>query len=145
MSGGQDDPVGYRRPPKAHRFGAANSGNRRGRPAGSKNIKTLVQQIAHERQVVQENGRPVTLTNVALVFRTLQQKALSGDVRAIKLLDHYRASLGRAVDEKPQAIFILPERTRGTYLNGAAKPSARGWSTSGPRRRPINERRAERD
>ena len=84
MSGGQDDRVGYRRPPKAHRFGAANSGNRRGRPAGSKNNKTLVHQIAHERQVVQENGRPVTLSNVELLFRTLQQKALSGDVRAIK-------------------------------------------------------------
>ena len=65
--------------------------------------------------MVQENGRPVTRSNVELLFRTLQQKALSGDVRAIKLLDRYRASLGRAVDEEPRAIFILPEvRTRGT-------------------------------
>ena len=109
MSDDQDDRVGYRRPPKAHRFGAADSGNRKGRPAGSKNTKTLVHQIAHERQVVQENGRPVTRSNVELLFRTLQQKALSGDVRAIRLLDRYRASLGRAVDERPQAIFILPE------------------------------------
>ena len=113
MSDEQDDPVGYRRPPKAHRFGAANSGNRRGRPAGSKNTKTLVHQIAHERQVVQENGRPVPRSNVELLFRTLQQKALSGDVRAIKLLDRYRASLGRAVDEEQRAIFILPEVDSG--------------------------------
>lgn len=110
MSGAEDAPSGYRRPPKAHRFGVGRSGNPKGRPAGSKNTRTLVQQIAHERQVVQENGRPVTLTNLALVFRTLQQKALSGDVPAIKLLDRYRARLGRAVDEEPQTIFILPER-----------------------------------
>ena len=114
MSDDQDDRVGYRRPPKAHRFGAANSGNRKGRPAGSKNTKTLVHQIAHERQVVQENGRPVTRINVELLFRTLQQKALSGDVRAIKLLDRYRASLGRAVDEEQRAISFCPRSTRGT-------------------------------
>ena len=63
--------------------------------------------------MVQENGRPITLSNVELLFRTLQQKALSGDVRAIRLLDRYRASHGRAVDERPQAIFILPEQDSG--------------------------------
>ena len=110
MSGREDDPGGYRRPPKAHRFGATNPGNPNGRPAGSKNTRTLVQQIAHERQVVQDHGVPVTLSNIALLFRTLQQKAMSGDVPAIKLLDRYRARLGRAVEGDPQTIFILPER-----------------------------------
>lgn len=110
MSAEEDDRVGYRKPPKAQRFGAARSGNRRGRPRGSKNIKTLVHQIAHERQVVQENGRTVVRATVELVFMTLQRKAMSGNVRAVKLLDQYRAAFDQTVEEGTGVVFVLPDR-----------------------------------
>ena len=41
-------PVGYGKPPLQSRFKAGTSGNARGRPKGSKNLKTLVKEAAKE-------------------------------------------------------------------------------------------------
>ena len=43
-----DSGVGYRRPPEHARFQPGTSGNRRGRPPGSKNRKTVIAEIAEE-------------------------------------------------------------------------------------------------
>lgn len=67
MSTDGDDGAGRGKPPKVHRFSATKPGNRMGRPRGSKNIKTIVHEIAHEEKVVQENGRAVTYTIVELL------------------------------------------------------------------------------
>ena len=53
-----DSPVGYGKPPKHGRFKPGQSGNKRGRPRGSKNRKTILMQIANETHRVIENGRP---------------------------------------------------------------------------------------
>ncbi|MER2509475.1 MAG: DUF5681 domain-containing protein [Amaricoccus sp.] len=102
-----DGGAGYRKPPKPHQFGATKLGNRKGRPSGSKNIKTIVHEIAHEQKVVQENGRAVTYTIVELLFMTLLKKSVSGDLRAIKLLDRYREALSHASVYNPGGGFLV--------------------------------------
>ena len=52
----RDYEVGYGKPPRHTRFKKGQSGNPRGRPSGSKNLKTLLNEALNERVVVTEEG-----------------------------------------------------------------------------------------
>ena len=76
--------VGYGKPPLTRRFKSGRSGNRRGRPRGSKNCKTIVREIANEMHTVTEDGqrrRRSTLEFMLLALRTLMTE---GNVRAFR-------------------------------------------------------------
>lgn len=68
----------------------------------------MVHEIAHEKKVVQENGRAVTYTIVELLFMTLLKKSVSGNLRAIKLLDRHRAALSRDTVANPGGFLVVP-------------------------------------
>src|SRR5258707_14185668 len=52
----RDYEVGYRKPPGHTRFKKGQSGNPKGRPAGAKNLSTLLSEALNEPVVVTENG-----------------------------------------------------------------------------------------
>src|SRR5215469_15592455 len=52
-----DYEVGYGKPPRHTRFKKGQSGNPRGRPCGSKNLKTLLSEALSEPVIITENGR----------------------------------------------------------------------------------------
>ena len=58
--------VGYRKPPMRRRFKV--SGNRKGRPKGAKNRKTIVQAVADEMHTVIENGKRRKRSTLELVL-----------------------------------------------------------------------------
>ena len=49
--------VGYGKPPKKHQFKPGYSGNKKGRPKGSPNINTMVNEISCERISIYQNGK----------------------------------------------------------------------------------------
>ena len=100
---------GYGKPPSSGRFSASNPGNRRGRPPGSKNLKTILQEIAQERQLVQQDGVTIRHTNAELLLLTLQRRALTGDIRAIEHLEVWREKLIPPA-HPPRPLFCLPDR-----------------------------------
>jgi hypothetical protein len=53
----RDYEVGYGKPPRHTRFELGRSGNPRGRPGGSKNLLTLLNEALSEPVIVVENGR----------------------------------------------------------------------------------------
>jgi hypothetical protein len=81
-----DYQVGYGRPPRHSRFKKGGSGNPKGRPRGSKNATTLLQEALSEQVVISENGRRRTITKKEAIVTQIVNKAASGDHRSIQLL-----------------------------------------------------------
>jgi Family of unknown function (DUF5681) len=76
--------VGYGKPPKAGQFTKGKSGNKRGRPKGSKSLTTLI--LAECRQPVRLNGPrgTKTVTKLEAMVMQLGNKSAQGDLRALR-------------------------------------------------------------
>ena len=81
-----DYEVGYGKPPRQGQFQPGQSGNPRGRPKGSRGLKTDLHAELVSKMTIQINGQPITATKQQLMVKTLATRAASGDVRAIKAL-----------------------------------------------------------
>lgn len=78
--------VGYGRPPKHSRFPPGRSGNPKGRPKGTKNLKTDLMEELGERIMVREGERARCVSKQRAVVKTLMTRTLKGDARAASLL-----------------------------------------------------------
>jgi hypothetical protein len=81
-----DYEVGYRRPPLHSRFRKGQSGNPRGRPPGSKNLSTLLNEALNEPVVITENGGRKKISKLEASLKQLVNEAAKGNWRALKLL-----------------------------------------------------------
>jgi len=75
--------IGYRRPPASGRFQKGQSGNPKGRPKGSANFITLLEQELAATIVVNENGKKKTVTRMKAMVKRLVAGALQGDHKAL--------------------------------------------------------------
>jgi len=82
-----DTDVGYGRPPKRNRFRKGQSGNPKGRPKGKLNLATLLERAQLELVIVNENGTRRKVTKIEAACKQLANKAASGDLIALKLLN----------------------------------------------------------
>jgi hypothetical protein len=73
----------YADPPKSGQFKPGKSGNPKGRPKGSKNLKTLVINEAYEVVEIFDKGKKRRLSQLHVMLLQLKQKALKGDLKAI--------------------------------------------------------------
>ena len=71
-----------RNPPVRTRFRKGQSGNPRGRPKGSRNFRTLVNEELEQELEITENGKVIKLTKRRLVARVLVNEAVRGNPRA---------------------------------------------------------------
>ena len=78
--------VGYKRPPRDSRFSKGRSGNLKGRPRGSKNIRDVLERTLSKRLFGHVNGRRTSMTTLEAVLKQLAHKAALGDLNATKLL-----------------------------------------------------------
>ena len=74
--------VGYAKPPKQTRFQPGQSGNPRGRPKGTKNLKTDLMEELGEKIVVREGGRPQKVSKQRALLKSVVNRAIQGDARA---------------------------------------------------------------
>jgi uncharacterized protein DUF5681 len=82
-----DDPVGYKRPPKKGQFKPGKGGNPRGRPKGSANFKTDLDAEMRERITFRDkNGRPHEATKQRVLIKLLVSSALQNEKSAITAL-----------------------------------------------------------
>ena len=101
--------VGYGKPPVHNRFKPGQSGNPRGRPSGSKNLKTMLAETLREKVVVTDNGKRKSISKGAALLTQLVNKAAQGDMRAIGLLVRPIVSPdeSEATPSGPLARFII--------------------------------------
>ena len=81
-----DYEVGYGKPPRHTRFAKGQSGNPRGRPAGAKNLRTLLSEALNETVLVTENGGRRKVTKRQAIITQLVNRSATADFRAIKIL-----------------------------------------------------------
>ena len=80
--GSGDYEVGYGKPPKHTRFQPGQSGNPRGRPKRTKNLKTDLMEELGEKIVVREGGRPQKVSKQRALLKSVVNRAIQGDARA---------------------------------------------------------------
>jgi len=98
-----DYEVGYGKPPRDTRFAKGQSGNPRGRPAGAKNLRTLLSEALNETVLVTENGGRRKVTKRQAIITQLVNRSATADFRAIKiLLDIVRYIEGQAEPTAPE-------------------------------------------
>ena len=78
--------IGYKKPPKDHQFRPGQSGNPRGRPKESRNLKTELEEELQELVRVIESGTRRTVTKQRAVLKSLTARAVQGDTKAANLV-----------------------------------------------------------
>ena len=78
---GNEGEVGFGKPPVHSRFRKGCSGNSKGRPKGTKNLRTDLSEVLQERITVTEGDRKVRMSKQRAIVMTLVAKTLKGDSR----------------------------------------------------------------
>lgn len=119
-SGEDDDGVGYKRPPKKHRFKPGQSGNPAGRAKGAKGLKSILKKELSGRVRISENdGKTRTISKMELLVKRLVEKGGKGDFKSIaKLLDLGALVFGME-DEQGKATALTREEQ--AIIDEAAK------------------------
>ncbi|NKB39007.1 MAG: hypothetical protein GKR93_17890 [Gammaproteobacteria bacterium] len=93
------DEVGYGKPPKHTQFQPGQSGNPKGRPTGTKNLKTDFEEELSEPLQITEGGRTKTISKQRGIVKRTVTKAVNGDARATDQILKHNA---RYADEPPK-------------------------------------------
>jgi hypothetical protein len=94
----EDQPIGYKRPPKATRWKAGQSGNPKGRVKGERNLKTELLEEIFEKILIKEGGVPKKVSKARAMLKALAAKAVQGDTKAAALL---LSTMQRLLDPAP--------------------------------------------
>lgn len=100
-----DYEIGYGKPPSGTRFRKGQSGNPKGRPKGSRNLRSLAENELNQRIVIREGGVERRICKGEALIKAQCNKAIKGDTRAAefvhKLLDAAIAGPGQIPTERP--------------------------------------------
>lgn len=121
----RDYDIGYSKPPAEHRFVTGQSGNPKGRPKGSRGMKTVLREKLRKKQAIKVNGKEQIGSRLENMFETLTLRAGAGDLKAqAKLIELCLLLFGpenegegpkklssndqRILDEMLQSLELLP-------------------------------------
>ena len=114
--------IGYRRPPVNNQFKKGKSGNPNGRPKGSKNFLTLLEQELEQTIVVNENGKKKTISRMQAMVKRMVADALQGNLKSLLALVEIMRRTSRFEETDIQG--LLPndyESILDTYIDDRHK------------------------
>ena len=92
-SGKQTD-VGYGRPPVEHQFKPGQSGNKQGRPKGSKNEATILDELLGRKININQNGKTRRISVLEGMFLKFAEDALKGNPKSAAFLLNRKLLVG---------------------------------------------------
>lgn len=95
--------VGYKKPPAHKRFKKGQSGNPKGRPKNSKNIRNMLRDILNETIPVTENGQSRLMTKREALLRKVVNGAFSLNPAALNRLWHMASEVDDETEARQQA------------------------------------------
>jgi hypothetical protein len=117
-----DNEVGYGKPPKHSQFKKGQSGNPRGRPRDTENLKMLVGKVLDEKIVLTENGKRSKISLYEAVIKQLVRRSAQGDYRStrdlIQLVREFehearsRKAQETRTDATQRHVLVLPHNNR---------------------------------
>jgi hypothetical protein len=81
-----NEPIGYKRPPRHRQFVPGQSGNSNGRPKGTRNFKTDLREELSECISIREGDRDISISKQRALIKRLVASAIDGDARSIATL-----------------------------------------------------------
>ena len=78
--------VGFKRPPKHTQFQPGQSGNSKGRPKGSRNFNTVIEQELNAVVSITERGKVKQVRKREIIAKQVVNKAAAGDLKATGML-----------------------------------------------------------
>jgi hypothetical protein len=102
--------VGYKRPPIHSRFKPGQSGNPKGRPAGSANAKTTVQRVMNERVSVRRGQKTSSITTLEAMVQAHAVKAIKGDSRSAGMVINVMSRTGLLADQENEITLDAAKR-----------------------------------
>ena len=124
-----DYDVGYKKPPKSMQFQKGQSGNPNGRPKGTKNFKTDLEEELLEQIRVTEGGKSVVLSKQRAMIKRTVELSLKGDIRATSLLVRL-ISIHLVLDEQEETPTPLSHEDRAILERFFAGRGAREQGAS---------------
>ena len=91
---GEPEKVGYKRPPKENQFKPGQRGNPKGRPRGSRNLKTIVEESLTKTISVRRGNKTEKVPIVEVITDTFALKAAQGDVKAAGVVINFATKVG---------------------------------------------------
>jgi hypothetical protein len=82
----KDYEVGYGKPPVDTRFQPGQSGNKKGRPKGTKNLREDLGEELAEKITVTEGGQQLVISKQRAMLKSMFAKAIKGDTTAARAL-----------------------------------------------------------
>jgi hypothetical protein len=102
-----DYDVGFGKPPVHTRFKPGRSGNPKGRPKGSKNFKTLVNEELDRPVTIKEGGKEKTISRREAMAKQLVKQAVTGDHKAMRVVLGIEGLTTAEDAEEPQ-LHLVP-------------------------------------
>ncbi len=134
--------IGYGRPPKKTRFKPGESGNPKGRPKGTKNLKTDLIEELRERVNVREGEKSLRVSKQRAFVKSLVTRGIRGDgrastsllalmARAFDLADAPEVPDGPLSGDEKEVYEALVERIVEEHANQAGADADNGGADEG--------------
>jgi hypothetical protein len=120
--------VGYKRPPRHTRFQPGVSGNPSGRRKGSKNIRTIFEQILREEISLRDGGVTKKITKAEAIVRALVHGAIKGESSSQQNLFRLAQQIGQ-FEEAPanlqriERVIVQWKSSDDDQVNSPALPA----------------------